>query len=53
MEITIRYTAKVAGHPEVGSQVTVERTQLVDALLAAGYVVEVENNIPDGFADAE
>lgn len=40
-EITIRYTAKVAGHPEPRSEVTVERTDLVDALLRAGYVVEV------------
>lgn len=40
--MTIRYTGKVAGHPEPQSQVTVERTALVDALLAAGYAVVVE-----------
>lgn len=42
MEVTIQYTEKVAGHPEPGSLITVERTALVDALLAAGYAVQVD-----------
>lgn len=46
--VTIRYTSKVAGHPEPGSQVTVERTEIVEGLLAAGYVVEIEQDEPDG-----
>lgn len=41
-ELTIRYTRKVAGHPEPDSQVTVERTALVEALLEQGYAVEVD-----------
>lgn len=54
-EITIRYTGKVAGHPEPNSQVTVEHTALVEALLAGGYVVEVDPPLiwPDGVVDDE
>lgn len=40
-EVTIRYTTKVAGHPDQGSQITVERTEMVEGLLAAGFVVEI------------
>lgn len=51
-EVTVRYVGAVHGHPEAGSEVTVERTAMVDGLLAAGLAVEVEpenvaNNIPE------
>lgn len=50
MSVTIRYTRPVAGHPEPGSQITVERTDVVDFLLAQGYAVEVppeQGEVPD------
>lgn len=51
-EVTIRYTRKVAGHPEPGSQVTVERTAIVEALLEQGYAVEVTSD-EDGKQEVE
>lgn len=44
VEVTIRYRDQVAGHPEPGSQITVERTQMVEGLLAAGFVVEIPSD---------
>lgn len=41
-EVTIRYIGSVLGHPEPGSQITVERTPTVDYLLDQGHAVEVE-----------
>lgn len=46
--VTIRYTADVAGHPERGSGVTVERTDIVDGLLNAGLAVIVNDEPPQG-----
>lgn len=47
-EVTIRITQQVAGYPEPGYQLTIERTQMVDGLLAAGYAVIVDEDPPDG-----
>lgn len=47
-EVTIQYTDRVAGHPEPGSRIRVERTTIVDGLLAAGYAVIVEEDDSDG-----
>lgn len=49
-EVTIRYVRQVAGHPEPGSVITVERTDTVDAVLAGGYavIVEPEDPVADG-----
>lgn len=54
-EVTIRYTRSVVGHPEPSSQVTVERTDLIEALLAQGYAVEIptEPEAIDAADDAE
>lgn len=51
-EITVRYTGSVHGHPDPGTELTVERTDLIDALLRSGHIIEVEpenaaNNIPE------
>lgn len=40
-EVTIRYVRRIAGHPEPGSQITVERTNVIDMLLDQGYAVRV------------
>lgn len=44
-EVTIQYRSRVVGHPEPGFVITVERTAMVDAVLAAGLAVIIE---PDG-----
>lgn len=54
-EVTIQYTTKLVGHPEPNSRITVERTEMIEALLRAGYVVEIPpeeatNNIPTDLA---
>lgn len=42
-EVTIRYVHDVLGHPEAGSIVTVERTDVIDLMLSQGYAVEIES----------
>lgn len=46
--VTIRYLRRVLGHPDPGSQVTVERTDTVDMLLEQGYAVLIAPEPADG-----
>lgn len=43
MTVTIEYVRRIVGHPEPGTVVTVERTELIEALLEQGYIIEVES----------
>lgn len=52
MAVTIRYTRDLMGHPEPGSQITVEQTDTIDFLLAQGYAVLVDPPLTDHLARA-